>query len=123
VTAAPDRRDAQAGEQVVSGVRWEPAEVWLNDGRPVRFGWRGRFYTVLAVLERPPAQEPSGESPARGPDPESDGQHDAPGGHGRQPEWRCWLVSAAPGKNVPPHAYRLCQNANSARWVLSRDVG
>jgi hypothetical protein len=42
-------------------IRGEPVEVWLRDGRPVRFVWRGRMYTVMFVLERRllPAAEPA----------------------------------------------------------------
>jgi hypothetical protein len=100
-------RDAgtRAGEQTVRGVRWEPAEVWLNDGRPARFGWRGRIYTVLAILERPPA-EPEPASERSDPD---------------QVSWRRWRVSASPERNVPAQAYRLCHDAASGRWLLSRD--
>ena len=34
------------------GIRGEPVEVWLRHGRPARFVWRGRMYTVMFVLER-----------------------------------------------------------------------
>ena len=34
-------------------IRGEPVEVWLRDGRPARFVWRGRMHTVMFVLERP----------------------------------------------------------------------
>jgi hypothetical protein len=42
-------------------IRGEPVEVWLRDGRPLRFVWRGRMYTVMLVLERRlmPAAEPA----------------------------------------------------------------
>jgi hypothetical protein len=33
-------------------MRGEPVYVWLRAGKPARFVWRGRLYTVLAVLER-----------------------------------------------------------------------
>ena len=29
----------------------DPVEVWVVDGRPSRFVWRGRLYTVRQVLE------------------------------------------------------------------------
>lgn len=45
----------------MSGARWEPVEVWLNGGRPGRFVWRERLYTVLAIVERP-RESGSGES-------------------------------------------------------------
>jgi hypothetical protein len=33
-------------------IRGEPVEVWLRDGRPARFVWRGRMYTVIFVVDR-----------------------------------------------------------------------
>lgn len=78
----------------VGKVRPEPAGVWLSDGRPSRFVWRGRLYTVLSVIERPTA--------------EAD---------------QCWRVTASPGKNVPAVAYQLCHDPATDRWLLSRDGG
>jgi hypothetical protein len=37
----------------MSAMRPEPAYVQLNDGRPTRFVWRGRLYTVLSIVARP----------------------------------------------------------------------
>jgi len=109
---ARDRWEAQAGEQV-SGVRWEPVEVWLIDGKPARFVWRERLYAVLSILERPPA-EPEAHPP---------NGH----GHEREPHntapvlWSCWKVAASVGRNVPANLYRLCQDAAADRWLLSRE--
>jgi hypothetical protein len=107
---ARDRREAQAGEQV-SGVRSEPVQVWLIDGRPARFVWRERLYTVLSILERPAAE----------PEPHQ------PGGHERERDhdeaavaWRCWKVAASVGRNVPANLYRLCHDATADRWLLTR---
>jgi hypothetical protein len=75
-------------------VRPEPVEVALIDERPGRFVWRGRLYTVLAVLERP----------SRGDE-----------------AMRCWKVTAAPGRNVPAAAFGLCVEVASGRWLLTRD--
>ncbi len=101
--------DAQAGEQV-SGVRSEPVEVWLIDGRPARFVWRERLYTVLSILERPSA-EPAAHHQ---------------GGHEEQREqvqaaWRCWKITASAGRNVPANIYRLCQDPSTGRWLLTRN--
>lgn len=79
----------------MSGVRSEPAEVWLVNDRPARFVWRERLYTVLSVLEEP--------------------RDDV-----REQEWRCWRVRASAGRNMPGNFYRLCRNAASGRWHLSR---
>ena len=86
----------------MSEARSEPVEVSLDDGRPGRFIWRERLYTVLSVIERPGPVVPEGPPAAR---------------------WRCWRVMASPGKNVPAGAYRLCQDPVSGRWRLSRDSG
>ncbi|HXP21817.1 MAG TPA: DUF6504 family protein [Streptosporangiaceae bacterium] len=89
-------------------MRPEPAGVWLSDGRPARFVWRGRLYTVLSVVERPSGQPETG--------PESVAQHE------RGPaNWQCWRVTASPGKNVPATAFQLCHDPATGRWLLSRD--
>ena len=79
----------------MSAVRAEPADVWLNGGRPARFVWRGRLYTVLAIVERP-----GGDPGAR---------------------WLCWRVTASPARNVPAVEFRLCHDNSRERWYLSRD--
>ena len=101
----------QAGEQV-SGVRSEPVEVWLIDGRPARFVWRERLYTVLSILERPApeSQEPSPAGHQRGRDHE-----------GAEVRWRCWKVTASAGRNVPANIYRLCHDPAADRWQLTRN--
>jgi len=103
----------------VSGVRSEPAEVWLIDDRPARFVWRERLYTVLSVLERPAAR-PTAAQP-------SGAAAEAAAGHGGEetlapepPAWRCWRVTAAAGRNVPPSTFRLCQDPAADRWLLTR---
>lgn len=137
----------------MSGVRSEPVEVWLINGRPARFVWRERLYTVLSIIERPPvepqhAHEPGaahelGAAPERGavsesqpvPEsearPESEGEaararhpsagHGREGRHGDRTAWQCWLVTAAPGRNVPRATYRLCHNSSAGRWLLTRN--
>lgn len=80
----------------MNGLRSEPVEVWLVNGRPARFVWRERLYTVMSVLDSPP--------------------DDA-----SQQEWRCWRVRASAGRNMPGNFYRLCRSATSGRWQLSRN--
>jgi Family of unknown function (DUF6504) len=87
----------------MSAMRPEPVEVQGNDGRPSRFVWRGRLYTVLAVIQRPDEASAADE-------------HD----HDHR-DWRCWRVTASPGRNVPAAAFRLCHDPAADRWVLSRD--
>ncbi|HSR87141.1 MAG TPA: DUF6504 family protein [Streptosporangiaceae bacterium] len=97
----------------MQAMRAEPVEVWLRDGRPARFGWRGRMYTVMFVLERPalPASQPAADSGAT----TSDVVEPAAGG-GRE----CWRVEATPERTVPPTTYELCHDPASDRWSLSR---
>jgi hypothetical protein len=95
----------------VSAVRPEPVQVQLIDDRPARFVWRGRLYTVLSVIERP------SEQPAAGV-----GEERAQQEHNHRPaEWRCWRVTASPGKNVPAVPFRLCQDQAVDRWQLTRE--
>jgi hypothetical protein len=116
---------------MVSGVRSEPAEVWLVNGRPARFVWRERLFTVLSILERPAVEADEAHQRGR-PDhevPQDDGAgHDdeairQEGDVARDADgdtWRCWRVTAAAGRNVPPSIYRLCQDTATGRWLLSR---
>jgi hypothetical protein len=84
------------------GIRGEPVEVWLRHGRPARFVWRGRMYTVMFVLDHrslPPA-------PPASPD--------------AVPGRECWRVEAAPERLVPATAYELCRDLATDRWSLWR---
>ncbi|HEX5188218.1 MAG TPA: DUF6504 family protein [Streptosporangiaceae bacterium] len=95
----------------MSGVRSEPVDVWVVDGRPARFVWRERLYTVLAILERPPAQPAAHDQDARE---ENDPE-------GAQRTWRWWKVTASSGRNVPANIYLLCQDPSTGRWQLTRN--
>jgi hypothetical protein len=82
----------------VSGLRQDPAEVWLVEGRPARFAWRGRQFTVLAIIERPASESADGaDAGAR----------------------QCWRVMAAPARDVRPAAYLLCVDPATGRWQVS----
>jgi hypothetical protein len=87
----------------------EPVEVWLGDGRPARFVWRGRMYTVMFVLDRfvldrhmTPAGPPADQAAALG--------------DGRE----CWRVEATPERVMPPTMFELCHDLAADRWTLSR---
>ena len=107
----------------VSGVRSEPVEVWLINGRPARFVWRERLYAVLSIIESPPAgRDAAPESEAEA----ARTRHPAGGRsserrHGDEAAWQCWLVTAAPGRNVPRATYRLCRDPAADRWLLTRN--
>jgi hypothetical protein len=78
------------------GIRGEPVGVWLRHGRPARFVWRGRMYTVMYVLDRTDAVEPEAS--------------------GRE----CWRVEATPERTVPPTRYELCHDLAADSWLLTR---
>ena len=82
----------------MSRVSGEPVEVWLRDGKPSRFVWRGRLYSVLAVL--------AGDSHAAG---------DA----GRE----SWRVEASPARSIPSAVYELAHEPAAGRWLISRAPG
>ena len=91
-----------------NSVYGEPVEVQArDDGRPVRFVWRSRLYTVRAILEhwvinrewwRDPAAEPG------------------------QPELEFWRVEAAPGQGMTPGVYELRREIPAAPWTLRRGI-
>src|ERR1700731_1602763 len=86
-------RRAGEGGSYMSMVYGEPVNVQArDDGRPVRFVWRGRLYTVQAILEhwvinRVWWQDLEAE----------------PG----QPELEFWRVEASPGQGMTAGGYEL----------------
>jgi hypothetical protein len=91
-------------------IRGEPIDVWVRHGRPARFVWRGRLYTVMFVLDRR-------SSPARpGPSPSTQ-----PGTEGEPPgSQEFWLVEATPLRGVAAATYELMHDTATDRWSLSR---
>ncbi|MGO8958872.1 MAG: DUF6504 family protein [Streptosporangiaceae bacterium] len=83
--------------------RGEPVEVWQRHGKPARFVWRGRLYTVLFVRDK---RAFAGAS--------------QPGGENGQLSRECWLVEATPERAVPASVFELCYEAAADRWTLSR---
>ena len=94
----------------MSRVYGEPVNVQArDDGRPARFVWRGRLYTVRAILEhwvinREWWQDPEVSGPS-GPEP-------------GQPELEFWRVEAAPGQGMTPGVYELRREAATGTWIL-----
>jgi MFS family permease len=84
----------------------EPVDVqYREDGRPVRFVWRGRLYTVRAIVEhwvinREWWQQPEGEP--------------------RQPELVFWRVEASPGQGLAVGVYELRRDVAADTWTLRR---
>ncbi len=93
----------------MSRVYGEPVNVKArNDGRPTRFVWRSRRYTVDAILEhwvinrewwRDPEAEPG------------------------QPELEFWRVEATPGPAMTPGVYELRREPGTDDWTLRRGFG
>jgi hypothetical protein len=84
----------------------EPIEVRDEAGRPVRFVWRGRLYTVLGVLDQWvisrewwQRNDPDAEAP---------------------PEREFWRVEASPGRDVPTVICELRRDAEAGDWLLVR---
>jgi hypothetical protein len=84
----------------------EPIEVWLRQGRPARFIWRGRLHTVLFVLDRRTAAAP----PPAAPDEPGQGS----------PGLELWLVEATAQAAVAATRYELSHDLGTNRWTLSR---
>jgi hypothetical protein len=98
------------GSGTLRGIRGEPVEVWLRDGRPERFVWRGRMYTVMFVLGRRLAP---GTVPG-------DAADSGDSGESRHGDRECWRVEATPERAVPATKYELCHDLAADRWSLSR---
>jgi hypothetical protein len=88
----------------------EPVQVKARpDGRPIRFVWRSRLYTVRAIWEhwvinREWWREPADSGDA-GPEP-------------GQPELVFWRVEAAPGQGMTPGVYELRQDVATTAWTI-----
>src|ERR1700761_7294347 len=80
----------RAGGFASGKVQGEPAEVQTReDGRPVRFSWRGRLYTVIAVQEHWMVNRDWWREPAPVP---------------ARPELQFWRVEASTGAGQPASA-------------------
>ena len=84
----------------------EPVDVGVSDGRPARFVWRGRLYTVLGVLDHWvisrewwKQQNPDLDTPA---------------------EREFWRVEAAPGVSARAGTYELRHDLATGQWILAR---
>jgi Domain of unknown function (DUF6504) len=100
----------------VSRVYGEPVDVRVRDGRPARFVWRGRLYTVLRVLEHWVVSREwwAQQALERGREQGQDGEPGEPSEH------EFWQVEASPGRNIPPAAYELRRDGASGDWLLAR---
>jgi hypothetical protein len=83
----------------------EPVEVQTaDDGRPLRFAWRGRSYAVRAVHEHWLVNRDWWREPAAVP------------AHPELQFWRLEAVAAGQSKGT----YELCRDLAASRWTLRR---
>lgn len=92
----------------MSRVYREPVDVQAReDGRPTRFVWRGRLYTVRSILEHWAVNrewwQESDPVPA-------------------QPEYEYWRVEASAGRGFPIGTYELRCDVAAGTWTLRRVV-
>jgi uncharacterized protein DUF6504 len=114
----------------VSRVYGEPVNVWAQAGRPVRFVWRGRLYTVLRVLEHWVAsrewwaQEDQGQAAGHEQRQQAGHEQRRRAGHGQaagEPaEREFWRVEASPGRSAQSAAYELRLDTATGGWLLAR---
>ncbi len=92
----------------------EPVKVQARaDGRPVRFVWRSRLYTVRAILEHWVISREWWREPG---EPGVPGEPKDPGSG--QPELEFWRVEAAPGPGMTPGVYELRRETAAGTWTL-----
>lgn len=88
----------------------EPVQVKARpDGRPIRFVWRSRLYTVRAIWEHWVINREWWREPA-----DSGEAGTEPG----QPELVFWRVEAAPGQGMTPGVYELRQDVATTAWTI-----
>jgi Family of unknown function (DUF6504) len=91
----------------MSRVYGEPVNVQArDDGRPVRFVWRGRLYTVHAILEHWVINREWWQDPG------------ASGSEAGLPELEFWRIEAAPGPGMTAGVYELRREAATGAWTL-----
>jgi len=74
-----------------------------DDGRPARFVWRGRLYTVRAILEHWVINREGARDPRSGPGP---------------PELEFWRVEAGTGPGMTAGVFELRREAATGAWAL-----
>ena len=78
-----------------------------EDGRPVRFVWRGRLYAVRSVMEHWVVNREWWRET---------GQTEQTA----EPELRFWRVEASAGQGLPSGVYELRQDVATSTWTLRR---
>ena len=78
-----------------------------EDGRPVRFVWRGRLYAVRSVMEHWVVNREWWRET---------GQAEQTA----EPELRFWRVEASAGQGLPSGVYELREDVAASTWTLRR---
>lgn len=111
-----------SGWPSMSNVYGEPSDVRAReDGRPVRFVWRSRLYTVHAILEHWVIHREWWRVPGEPGQPGNPGRSGGPGppeAGPRQPELEFWRVEAAPGQAMTPGVFELRRDIATGTWTL-----
>src|SRR2546429_5567647 len=103
------RRRAGRLSERESSLYGEPVQVRARpDGRPIRFVWRSRLYTVRAILEHWVINREWWRAPA---DPGN--AADQP----RQPQLKFWRVEASPGPGTTPEVCELRPDLATRAWT------
>jgi hypothetical protein len=104
--AFPRAAEGARRSQAVSRVYGEPVDVWIRDGKPARFVWRDRHYTVLRIFDHWVASREWWKQ--RGEDP------------GEPADREFWRVEASPSRNVSAATYELRRDDATGTWLLAR---
>jgi hypothetical protein len=100
----------------MSSVYGEPVQVRARpDGRPIRFVWRSRLYTVRAILEHWVINREWWREPA---DPGNAADQPGQPGQPGQPELMFWRVEASPGQGMTPEICELRQDVATGAWTI-----
>ena len=95
----------------------EPVNVRArDDGRPIRFVWRGRLYTVCAILEHWVVNREWWRVPRSA----GERSEEAPRGEWVRPELEFWRVEAASGPGMTAGVYELRRETATDAWTLRR---
>jgi Family of unknown function (DUF6504) len=92
----------------VSRLYGEPIDVWVADGKPARFVWRDRLYTVFRVLDHWVVSREWWQQQGQGEE------------ASEPSEYGFWRVEASSGRTIAPATYELRRDAATGGWTLAR---
>jgi hypothetical protein len=89
-----------------------------EDGRPTRFVWRGRLYTVRAILEHWVVNREWWRAPGSA----GEQSEEATRGEWVRPELEFWRVEASSGPGMTAGIYELRREAATGAWTLRQGL-